>query len=318
MRWRSSDYAEQVQIHQIRYFLAVVNHRGINAAAAEIGVAQPTVSQAMHELERDLGTQLFHRLGRGMTLTSAGHALVGPARRILRDVGAAEGSLVDSTGNVRGRLDVGTLPSLAADPVARMVSGFREAHSKVFVRIGDVSSAEAVPSLIEQGNYEIIVTYIPVAGATSGLRVRKVGVQEYCLVFPPGTALFSEDPLRLAELPDIPLIVVRRGSPQAIEIEEAISEVGGLRRPAALVENPQARLPFVLAGVGASFLPRVVAEHAIGRGLVIRATNPPIRWAYGLVYDENALSRAGRAFIDLVFSAGWGDGCNSEEGPACR
>ncbi|MFF5261684.1 LysR family transcriptional regulator [Actinomadura viridis] len=301
-----------MQLQQIRYFLAVVDHQGINAAAAALRVAQPTVSQAMRELERELGVELFHRLGRGMTLTSAGHALAGPARRIVRDVVAAEGTLVDASGHLRGRLDIATIPSLAATPVAGMVSRFRRAHPKVMVRIGSVESAEAGPALIEQGDYEIVVSYLPLPGDDTLLRVRRLGIQDYCVVFPPGTDIPAEDPLPLEAMPDVPLVVVRRGNVHATEIERAVvAATGVLRRPAAVVENPEARLPFVLAGVGGTFLPRAVAETALRQGLVVRDTDPPIRWAYGLVYDEAALSTVARTFVDLVCSPA-GD---AEEGP---
>jgi DNA-binding transcriptional LysR family regulator len=303
-------------MHQIRYFLAVVDHRGINVAADVLHVAQPTVSQAMRELERELGVQLFHRLGRGMVLTSAGRSLVGPARRIVRDAIAAEGALVDTAGQLRGRLDIATLPSLAADPVAGMVSAFRRDHPKVFVRIGSIESAEAGLSLIKQGDYEIVVCYLPVPGDGLGLTTRQVGVQEYCIAYPPGTELPPEDPLPLAALPDIPLVVVRRGNAQASQIEQAVAAAGSLRPAAAVVGNPQARLPFVLAGVGGSFLPRAVAESAVPQGLVVRRTVPLISWDYGLIYEESALSNAARAFVELACSSGeFCDSGDTEERP---
>jgi DNA-binding transcriptional LysR family regulator len=304
-----------VQLHQIRYFLAVVDYQGINAAAAALRVAQPTVSQAVRELERDLGVELFHRLGRGMVLTAAGRALAGPARRILRDVAAAEGTLLDAAGKLRGRLDIATLAPLAEVPVARLVSAFRRDHPNVFVRIGDLDSAEAGPALIEQGDCEIVVCYLPIPGG-SGLRVRRLGVQEYCIAFPPGTKLPPEDPLPLTALPDIPLVVVKRGNAYASQVEQAVAAAGASHRPAAVVASPQARLPFVLAGVGGSFLPRAVADEATSQGLVVRATTPSISWDYGLLYDESALSPAGRAFIELAASiAEPVDSGDREEGP---
>jgi DNA-binding transcriptional LysR family regulator len=296
-------YAGQVHLNHVRYFLAVVDHQGINAAAMALRLAQPTVSQAIRELERELGVELFHRLGRGMVLSSAGYAFSGPARRILRDVVAAEGALPDAAGQLLGRLDITTPASLSADPVARLVSGFRCSHPKVFVRIGNLDSAEDGPSLIKQGDCEIVICYLPVP-ATAGLRVRRLNTQEYCIAFPPGTDLPPEDPLPLAALPDIPLVVVRRGNAHASEIEQVVAAAGASRRPAAVVENPQARLPFVLVGVGGTFLPRAVADDAVSQGLVVRATHPPIRWDYGLVYDESALSPAGRAFVELACSFG--------------
>jgi DNA-binding transcriptional LysR family regulator len=305
-----------VQLNQIRCFLAVVDHQGFAMAAVALRVSQPTVSQAVRELERDLGVQLFHRLGRGVALTSAGRALVGPARRILRDVVAAEGALVDSAGQLRGRLDIATLPPLAAGPVAGMVSAFRRGHPRVFVRIGSMESAEAGLGMIRQGDFEIVVCYLPVAADDSGLTVRHVGIEEYCIAFPPGTELPPEDPLPLAALPDIPLVVVHKGNAYASQVEQAVAAAGGLRRAAALVDNPQARLRFVLAGVGGSFLPRAMADDAVPQGLVVRSTQPPISWAYGLIYHESALSNAGRAFVELVSSSGeLGDAGDAEESP---
>ncbi|MVZ99926.1 LysR family transcriptional regulator [Actinomadura sp. LD22] len=292
-----------MELHQIRYFLAVVDNQGLGIAAGALGVAQPTVSQAVRELERDLGVELFHRLGRGMVLSSAGRALVGPARRILRDVAAAEGALVDAAGQLRGRLDIAVMPSLAVDPVARMVSAFRHAHPSVSVRIGSVESAEAGLALIKQGDYELVACYLPLSGDAAGLTVEPVGVQEYCVVMPPGTELPPDDPLPLSALPGLPLIAVRRQDSRTSQIEQAVAAAGALRRAAALVESPHARLPFVLAGVGGSFLPRAVAEDAISQGLVVRAVTPPFSWRYGLVFDAAALSNAGRAFVAVATSA---------------
>src|SRR2546429_2987960 len=75
-----------MDLRRLRLFLAVVDHGGMTRAAEVEHVAQPSVSQAIRELETELGTPLFHRVGRRVVLTAAGEALVGPARQALRDV----------------------------------------------------------------------------------------------------------------------------------------------------------------------------------------------------------------------------------------
>jgi DNA-binding transcriptional LysR family regulator len=296
-------YSQGVDLHQIKYFLAVVDHNGINAAATALDVAQPTVSQAIQGMERELGVPLFHRIGRGMVLTSAGHSLVGPARRILRDVVAAEGSLVDAAGRPRGRLDVFAMPALSADPVARLVGAFRREFPKVSIRIGDLRDETTAASLIREGHCEIVVCHLP-ATDCAGLEVRELGVQEYWLVLPPGSAP-PPDPLPLAELPDLPQVTVPRGSSQVVgEIEQAVAAAGRAIGPSVVVEHREARLPFVLAGVGATFLERSMAEAAAARGAVVRRLEPPISRAYGLVYDPAALSPPGRAFVGMAAAAG--------------
>ncbi|MEV1239955.1 LysR family transcriptional regulator [Nonomuraea sp. NPDC050022] len=289
-----------MDLHQIKYFLAVVDHNGINAAATVLDVAQPTISQAIQGLERELGVPLFHRIGRGMVLTSAGHSLVGPARRVLRDVVAAEGSLVDAAGRPRGRLDIFAMPALSADAVARLVGAFRREFPKVSIRIGDLRDEAMATSLIREGHCEIVVCHLPAIGH-AGLEVRELGLQEYWLVLPPGSAPRPDGPLPLSQLPDLPQVTVPRGSSLAVGvIEQAVAAAGRAISPSIVVEHREARLPLVLAGVGATFLERSMAEAAAARGAVVRSLEPRISRAYGLVYDPAALSPAGRAFVDLA------------------
>jgi DNA-binding transcriptional LysR family regulator len=66
-----------MDLRRLEYFLAVVEHGRVTVAANELHVAQPSLSQAIRALERDLGAELFVRNGRGLTPTPAGLALVG-------------------------------------------------------------------------------------------------------------------------------------------------------------------------------------------------------------------------------------------------
>lgn len=273
---------EAVELHQVEYFLAVVDHRGITAAATALRLAQPTVSQAIRTLERELGAELFHRIGRGMVLTSAGEAFVGPARQILRDVVTAEGAMVDSSGLPRGRLDIHASPSLATQPVAPLVGSFRQRFSNVSVRLGEFRDVDSCASLIREGHCEMVICHLPVPSAD--LEVCELGVHEYWLVFPPKAELPERDPLPLSELPDLPLVIVPKGASQRTEVERALSAAGKRTRPSAVVQHREAIVPFVLAGVGGTIMERSRAQRSARRGAVVRALDPPINRAYGVVY----------------------------------
>ena len=117
-----------MDLRRLRLFLAVVDEGGFTRAAQAEFVSQPSVSQAIRELEAELGTPLFHRVGRGVTLTAAGEALVGPARQTLRDVETARAAVAAVGGLEAGRLDLCALPTLAVDPVAPLTGAFRTAH----------------------------------------------------------------------------------------------------------------------------------------------------------------------------------------------
>ncbi|EKT76327.1 LysR family transcriptional regulator, partial [Rhodococcus opacus M213] len=95
-----------MESRHVEYFLATVDNDGLALAAEALGVTKPSLSKGLRNLERDLGVELFHRVGRGLVLSAAGKAFVGPARKIVRDLVAAESSLVDVSGLPRGRLDI--------------------------------------------------------------------------------------------------------------------------------------------------------------------------------------------------------------------
>ncbi|ABG94094.1 transcriptional regulator, LysR family protein [Rhodococcus jostii RHA1] len=285
-----------MELRQVEYFLAVVEHEGINGAAASLGVAQPTISQALRGLERELGVQLFHRIGRGMVLSAAGRSMVGPSRQILRDVTAVEDLLATSDGALAGRLDIMAFPALAIGPLVGLVTEFRRTHPNVMVRLGELKDEAQAGSLIEDGHCEFVVAHLPLDDAR--LDVVELGEQEYWLVYPPGTDL-PEGPVPLAALPDIPMVFVPRGHSVANEIEESIRHAGASPTLAALSDHREARLPLVLAGIGGTLLERSIAEAAQDRAVVRRA-EPTIARTFGIAFDPDMLSPVGHAFVELV------------------
>ena len=74
---------------QLKYFIAVIDHRGFSRAADHLQISQPSLSQAISGLERELGVPLFHRVGRGVVPTVAGDHLIAPARQVLRGLDGA-------------------------------------------------------------------------------------------------------------------------------------------------------------------------------------------------------------------------------------
>lgn len=118
-----------MDLRRLGLFLAVVDHGGFTAAGKAVHVAQPAISLAVRELEAELGAVLLVRSRKGAVLTSAGRALVEPARTALRDIRTAAAAVAAVTGLIAGQLDLVSLPSLAADPLAGMWRDFGSAIS---------------------------------------------------------------------------------------------------------------------------------------------------------------------------------------------
>lgn len=123
----------QMDSRRLQHFVAVVDHGGFTAAARATFVSQPALSLAIKELESDLGTLLFDRIGRRVQLTAAGTALVGPARQVLRDLETGRAAVLAVSGLDSGSLSLACLPTLAADPTADLIGRFRSHHPGIRV-----------------------------------------------------------------------------------------------------------------------------------------------------------------------------------------
>ena len=102
-----------MEIHQLRYFIAVAEYKHFTKAAEALHIAQPSVSQQIQKLEAELGSPLLHRMKRGVTLTEAGQTFLPWARRIVGDLATARAEVAELASLQRGSLAIGATPSLA-------------------------------------------------------------------------------------------------------------------------------------------------------------------------------------------------------------
>ena len=285
---------------RLRYFLAVVDEGGVTAAARRLLIAQPSLSQALRAFEGELGVELFHRTGRGLRLTSAGRALVGPAREILRATAAARDAVQAVTQVVAGNLEIAALATLAIDPLAEFVGRFRRAHDAITVRVAEPDGAAGVRELVEDGDCELGLAHLPLA--VRALRVIPLGTQELMVVMPPGAEL-PERRVTPSALAALPLVVSPPGTSTRMLLEQALAAVQRPPRIAVETAAREAIVPLVLAGAGAALLPAPLAADAQRRGAVVRAVKPSITRPIGLIHRDRALSPAAAAFLKIVRGA---------------
>ncbi|HXA32079.1 MAG TPA: LysR family transcriptional regulator, partial [Acidimicrobiales bacterium] len=174
-----------MDIRRLTYFLAVVDEGGFTSAAKAVFVSQPALSLAIKELERELGTELFERLGRRVLLTSAGEALVGPARQVLRDVETGRAAVEAVAGVRSGTLSLASLPTLAAHPMADLVGRFRRRYPDVAVDLSAPEDTADLVELLRTGQCELGIG--EETGLPSDLHTVAVEVQRLLVILPPGS-----------------------------------------------------------------------------------------------------------------------------------
>jgi DNA-binding transcriptional LysR family regulator len=290
-----------MDLRRLGLFLAVADHGSFTAGARAAHVAQPAVSLAVRELETELGAELFVRGRKGAALTAAGEALLGPARQALRDIDTAAAAVAAVTGLVAGDLDVASLATLAADPVAPIIGRFRSEHPGVTVRLLAAADPAELADAVGAGRAEVGVTEHGAANE----RLLEVPLldQDLMLVSPPGSQhARTHGPVTVRALADEPLVLTEPGSSLRVVVDRALEAIGRTARCVVETAQREALVPLVLAGAGSTVLPALLASNATLLGAVVRDIKPQLRRRVVVVHRAGALSPAARAFLDATFA----------------
>jgi LysR family hydrogen peroxide-inducible transcriptional activator len=134
-----------MEFNQLRYVCAVAETGSFSRAAERCQVAQPSLSQQVLKLEKDLGAKLFDRLGRSVRLTEAGRAFLSHARSILSQMETARSSVADTCADLRGSVAVGAIPTIAPYLMPRYTTAFAKKYPDANLRIVE----ETTPILVQ-------------------------------------------------------------------------------------------------------------------------------------------------------------------------
>jgi len=288
-------------LQQLRYFLAAAEHGSFSAAAEELLMAQPSLSDQIRRLEAELGVALFARAGRRLELTEAGRMLRPHAERTLA---AAEDAL-ESVKAVRtltgGTASFGTFGSAHHYLLGGLVQDFRRRYPDVRVRVIGQNSVE-VADAVREGRLEAGLVALPVDDR--GLEVRPSISEEIHYVSASPQRLAQ--PMTIAAIAAATLILydVRWGAvdPMRRQLNERAQRAGVRIEPEIEVEYMTAALDLAARRLGDTIAsPSVLVTRGFSRRLSSVSLDPPLYDTYAFVTRRGAhLSPATRAFLELA------------------
>ncbi|PRY59540.1 LysR family transcriptional regulator [Glycomyces artemisiae] len=284
---------------QLGYFLAVVDHGGFGKAAEQIHIAQPSLSQAIANLERSLGVELFHRVGRGVVLSDAGRRLVEPARQVLRDLETARDAALSVRELERGRLDMVSMPSPGIEPLTAMMTRFVERYPGIVVNVEGAFTADEVVAHVRTGASEVGLLGSAEDLRTAELRMVPIESQPLVLISPPGADLPPGGTVGREDFRGLRLIASQRGSIMRRFVDDLLADVDGVRL-AAEIAHRTSILPLVLAGFGHAVMPASWTPLAERTGAAVRRIEPAWHLHVSLVCRPEGLSPAARAFVAMA------------------
>lgn len=291
-----------VDSRQLRYFLAVVDNGSVTKAAEVLYVAQPALSQSLRALEAELGAALFRRVPRGMELTGAGAALVGPARQVVQSSRRVDETVRRLVSLERGWLDVACPSDLAVDPSASLIARFRVRHPGVRINLVDPGANADSTTVLRSARCEVAIDYLPVDDAK--LATHPLGRRRLVLALPENYETTPAPTFPIEALADLPLVAGGRGTVVREELERVCGQHSFAPRVVVEVEHEHNVHLLVAAGAGAAFVTEPEARLAERRGLRIVRTTPELGRDFGLVFRTGSLSPAALAFVTFVTASG--------------
>jgi DNA-binding transcriptional LysR family regulator len=284
---------------QLMYFLAVVENLNFRRAAEQLHMAQPSLSQAMSNLEREVGVPLFHRVGRGIVLSDAGAQLVEPARQVLRALDSAKAAAQSAQGLQRGRVEMVSMPSPGIEPLTTIIGSFTEAHPAMSVTVDAAFTPEEVLEAVKTGRAEVGLLGSATAPNTSGLRVLPLEDQPLVLISP-GTGTGDRDEtVARGDLAGLRLIVSKQGSLMRRLVDDVLAS-GVEAQIVVEVEHRTSILPMVLGGIGHAVMPSSWTPLAERAGAVVRRIEPSSLLRIVLVTRKTTLTPAAREFMRVA------------------
>jgi DNA-binding transcriptional LysR family regulator len=289
-----------MDVRQLKYFLAVVDHQGFNRAAEQLLIAQPSLSQTIRTLEQELGVPLFHRVGRRAVLSEAGRELVGPARLVVRDLEAAKSAVADVKGVRSGRLELAAMPSPGIEPLTSMIAAYARMHPSVTVNVAAAFTPDEVIESVRSGSTEIGLLGSDRPMRVAGVDVMQLERQPLVLIINPYADVFGgRDVIDREDLGGHRVIVSQRGSLMRSLVDDILAS--GIRVEIAVeVAHRTSILPLVLAGVGHAVMPSSWSPLAQRSGLRVARIEPESVLHVAVLSRQANLTPAARAFLDVA------------------
>jgi len=255
-----------MELHQLRYFAKVAELGSFTRAAEACHVAQPSLSQQIIKLERELKQPLFERLGRSVRLTDAGRILKEHADQVLKLVEDVKTRIVDESDT--GRLSIAAIPTVAPYLLPPLITAFRRECPGVQLEVLEETTKAALECLAT-GEADLALLALPAVG--DHLHVEPLFTEELLLVLPKSHPVAKKSRPTVRDVADEPFVLLN----EAHCLTDSALSFCRRKSFQPLVTSRMSQLStlqqLVSAGQGISFVPEMAARIDADKGRVYRS-----------------------------------------------
>lgn len=260
-----------MEIHQLKYFLAVVQTGSFTAAAEACHVSQPSLSAQIAKLEDELDGRLLQRGRHGARLTQRGELFRPRAAEALAQLETGRRELEELAGLRRGSVALGCLPTTGAYLLPQLLRAFLDEYPAIQVRLQEASSPQLGRALRD---FEIEVAIMDEAGLGEGIVAEPLFGEPLVVAMPPDHPFAGRATLSMRELEGQAFILMKHGHGYRQIVLDALAAAGVSPRIVYESDEIETVQRLVEAGLGMSIVPKMVCKEKGPSYSAIEAPSP--------------------------------------------
>lgn len=289
-----------MELRQLRYFVEVAEREHISEAAEHLQVAQSAVSRQIANLEEELGTPLFERVGRNVKLTAIGKIFLDHTIEALKAIDFAAKQVEEYLNPAKGTIKVGFPTSLASYVLPTVISAFKKDYPDVSFQLRQGSYRYLIDAVT---NRELNLAFLgPVPPKDENINQTILFSESVHALLPANHPLAKHKKINLADLRDDHFVLFPEGYILNKLVVDACKASGFSPKVTTEGEDMDALKGLVAAGIGVTLLPDSSLYDSTPRLTVkVEIENPQINRTVGVVYPSNReLAPSEQVFLEFV------------------
>lgn len=291
---------ETLELRQLRYFVEVAEREHISAAAEHLHVAQSAISRQIANLEEELGTPLFERVGRNVKLTPVGKIFLEHSLTALKAIDFATKQVEEYLDPQKGVIKVGFPTSLASYVLPTVISAFKRQYPDVAFQLRQGSYKYLIEAV---KNRELNLALLgPIPPKDELIDVRVLFSENMYALLPTSHPLAKNESINLIDLRHENFVLFPEGYVLQKVVVDACRSVGFLPSITSEGEDMDALKGLVAAGIGITLLPESSLYDSTPRLTVkVPIAMPVIRRTVGVIYPTTRdLAPSEQIFLSFV------------------
>lgn len=297
---------------QLKYVLVLAHEGSFSRAADVLGISQPSLSQYIKKIEREVGLELFDRTNGDIRVTDAGRAYIDAGRKILELEHQMEVKFSDLAANKAGSLIVGASPYRTAAMMPEIAKRFQAVHPGMHLVVCEGTTAALVEGM-EHGEYDLCLTLLPIDDRVFAWE--KVVEEELVLAVPAGMPPFSSNHVSGRKYPVIDaaalngqrMVMLTDTQFMQKQLQNLAADYGLTLHTAAVVKSLEAQIEMVRAGVGMALVPAGIERFCTPEEVTFYsfAQELPKREVVVMWRKDRTLSKAAEELKSVIQSISW-------------